>query len=61
MLMSAISMPFADKTKLQEIYLNIVGNAVKYTPSGKSIHVIVKEIASDDKMHNIVLFVKIQE
>ena len=39
-----------DKTKLQEIYLNIVGNAVKYTPSGKSIHVIVKEIASDDKM-----------
>ena len=30
--------------------MNIVGNAVKYTPSGKSIHVIVKEIASDDKM-----------
>lgn len=39
-----------DKTKLQEIYLNIVSNAVKYTTSGKSIHVTVKEIASDDKM-----------
>ena len=39
-----------DKTKLQEIYLNIVSNAVKYTPSGKSIHVTVKEIASDNKM-----------
>lgn len=30
--------------------MNIVSNAVKYTPSGKSIHVTVKEIASDDKM-----------
>ena len=39
-----------DKTKLQEIYLNIVSNAVKYTTSGQSIHVTVKEIASDDKM-----------
>ena len=32
-----------DKTKLQEIYLNIVSNAVKYTPNGKSIHVTIKE------------------
>ena len=39
-----------DKTKLQEIYLNIVSNAVKYTPNGKSIHVTIKEVASDDKM-----------
>ena len=30
--------------------MNIVSNAVKYTPNGKSIHVTIKEVASDDKM-----------
>ena len=38
-----------DKTKLQEIYLNIVSNAIKYTPNGQSIHVNITETASDDK------------
>lgn len=38
-----------DKTKLQEIYLNIVSNAIKYTPNGQAIHVNITEIASDDK------------
>ena len=31
-----------DKTKIQEIYLNIVSNAIKYTPDGHSIHVTIR-------------------
>jgi signal transduction histidine kinase len=38
-----------DKTKLQEIYLKIVSNAIKYTPNGQAIHVNITETASDDK------------
>lgn len=38
-----------DKTKLQEICLNIVSNAIKYTPNGQAIHVNITETASDDK------------
>lgn len=38
-----------DKTKLQEIYLNIVSNAVKYTPDGHAIHVTINETALDNK------------
>lgn len=38
-----------DKTKLQEIYLNIVSNAIKYTPNGQAIYVNITETASDDK------------
>ena len=37
-----------DKTKLQEIYLNIVSNAVKYTPAGHSIHVTISETLSEE-------------
>ena len=37
-----------DKTKLQEIYLNIVSNAIKYTPNGQAIHVNITETASDE-------------
>ena len=37
-----------DKTKLEEICLNIVGNSVKYTPSGHSIHVNITELPSED-------------
>lgn len=40
---------FCDKTKLQEIYLNIMSNAIKYTPDGHSIHVIINETEFDDK------------
>ena len=40
---------FCDKTKLQEIYLNIVSNAVKYTPDGHAIHVTINETALDNK------------
>ena len=38
-----------DKTRLQEIQLNIVSNAIKYTPSGHTIHISLNEAASDDK------------
>ena len=40
---------FCDKTKLQEIYLNIMRNAIKYTPDGHSIHVTINEMEFDDK------------
>ena len=40
---------FCDKTKLQEIYLNIMSNAIKYTPDGHSIHVAINETEFDDK------------
>ena len=40
---------FCDKTKLQEIYLNIMSNAIKYTPDGHSIHVTINEMEFDDK------------
>ena len=40
---------FCDKTKLQEIYLNIMSNAIKYTPDDHSIHVTINETNFDDK------------
>ena len=40
---------FCDKTKLQEIYLNIISNAIKYTPDGHAIHVTINETNFDDK------------
>ena len=40
---------FCDKTKLQEIYLNIMSNAIKYTSDGHSIHVTINETEFDDK------------
>mgnify|MGYP000655393779 CR=1 FL=1 len=40
---------FCDKTKLQEIYLNIMSNAIKYTPDDHAIHVTINETEFDDK------------
>ncbi len=37
-----------DKTKLQEIYLNIVSNAIKYTSAGQSVRVMINEITSEE-------------
>ena len=44
-----------DQTKLQEIMLNIISNAIKYTPEGHSIHVEIHEAASENpsKIHYI--------
>lgn len=36
-----------DKTKMREILLNILGNAVKYTPSGGTVLMTVTELPSD--------------
>ena len=41
---------FCDKTKLQEIFLNILGNAIKYTPDNHSIHVDLRELPSQDTL-----------
>ena len=40
---------YCDKTKLEEIYLNIVSNAIKYTPDGHAIRVEIYELPSEDK------------
>ncbi|MDO4500832.1 MAG: ATP-binding protein [Erysipelotrichaceae bacterium] len=37
----------SDLTKLNEIYINIVSNAIKYTPSGGHIKGVIEEIPSD--------------
>ncbi len=37
-----------DQTKLQEIMLNIISNAIKYTPEGHSIYVEVHEAVSEN-------------
>ena len=37
-----------DQTKLQEIMLNIISNAIKYTPEGHSIYVEVHEVVSEN-------------
>lgn len=40
---------YCDKTKLEEIYLNIVSNAIKYTPDGHAIRVEIHELPFEDK------------
>lgn len=35
---------WADETKLREVLLNIVSNAVKYTPDGGSVHLSIRQI-----------------
>ena len=40
---------YCDKTKLEEIYLNIVSNAIKYTPAGHAILVEIHELPSEDE------------
>ena len=44
----------ADVTKVEEIFVNILSNAVKYTPSNGSITVDVDELACDDPGYMVV-------
>ena len=36
-----------DKTKMREIFLNILSNALKYTPTGGTVTMTIKELPSD--------------
>lgn len=38
-----------DETKVREIFLNIIGNSVKYTPKGGRVRVDITEIETDKK------------
>lgn len=48
---------YCDKTKLEEIYLNIVSNAIKYTPDGHTIRVEIHELPSEDEKKACYRFV----
>lgn len=48
---------YCDKTKLEEIYLNIVSNAIKYTPDGHAIRVEIHELPSEDEKKACYRFV----
>ena len=37
-----------DTTKVKEIFVNILSNAIKYTPSGGSVMINVDELACDE-------------
>ncbi|SHK80553.1 ATP-binding protein [Fibrobacter sp. UWEL] len=52
---------FCDKTKLTEVYLNIMSNAVKYTPEGGHIHIEIIEKPSETKPGYIDCCVSIQD
>ena len=48
---------FCDITKLQQIYLNIVSNAIKYTPADYAITVSVIEVPSHKENYARYIFV----
>ncbi|MCR5667158.1 MAG: response regulator [Eubacterium sp.] len=38
---------YMDKTKLHQVFLNVISNAIKYTPQGGTIKTVVEEIPDD--------------
>lgn len=46
-----------DKTRLQQIMLNIISNAVKYTLRGGHVHIVVKNHPTDQQGHNTLFTV----
>lgn len=41
-----------DITKVKEIFVNILSNAIKYTPSGGSVMLNIDELACDGRVHD---------
>ena len=42
-----------DKTKMREIFLNILSNALKYTPSGGKVTMTLTELSSDESGYGV--------
>lgn len=51
----------ADKLRLNQIWLNILSNAVKYTPSGGSIDITLEEQPIPDDQSSIMLFFTVRD
>ncbi len=45
---------YGDQTKLREIFLNILSNALKYTESGGKVHILFEEKPSDKESYAIL-------
>ncbi|MDO4483689.1 MAG: PAS domain-containing sensor histidine kinase [Clostridia bacterium] len=44
---------YCDLTKLKEIYINIVSNAIKYTPAGGTVSAVIEEIPCEEPGYSI--------